>query len=102
MPNVKAPVIKLVLRNHPVVPVILGPNITGSISNNESYGAVQGNHPHFSGVNSICVGKDNASWQGAVSRTFDLKFDASCSNSIYGNSTTVQPPALVLNYVIKY
>lgn len=26
-----------------------------------------------------------------------LKFDASSSNSIYGNSTTVQPPALVIN-----
>ena len=29
-------------------------------------------------------------------------FDASLSNSIYGNSTTVQPPAVVMNYIIKY
>lgn len=29
-------------------------------------------------------------------------FDASRSNAIYGNSTTVQPPALTMRYVIKY
>lgn len=31
-----------------------------------------------------------------------LAFDASHSNSIYGNSTTVQPPALTMRYIIKY
>ena len=31
-----------------------------------------------------------------------LHFDASRSNSIYGNSTTVQPPAIALNCFIKY
>ena len=31
-----------------------------------------------------------------------LSFDASQSNSIYGNSTTVQPPALTMKYIIKY
>ena len=29
-------------------------------------------------------------------------FDASRSNSIYGNSATVQPPALTMQYIIKY
>lgn len=29
-------------------------------------------------------------------------FDASRSSSVYGNSTTVQPPAVVMNYIIKY
>lgn len=29
-------------------------------------------------------------------------FDASRSSSIYGNSTTVQPPALTMQYIIKY
>lgn len=29
-------------------------------------------------------------------------FDASLSNSIYGNSTTVQPPAVTMRYIIKY
>lgn len=31
-----------------------------------------------------------------------LSFDASRSNSIYGNSNTVQPPALTMRYIIKY
>lgn len=31
-----------------------------------------------------------------------LVFSASNSNSIYGNSTTVQPPALTMKYIIKY
>lgn len=29
-------------------------------------------------------------------------FDASRSSPIYGNSTTVQPPAIVTNFCIKY
>lgn len=32
----------------------------------------------------------------------EITFDASNSNSIYGNSTTVQPPALTMKYIIKY
>lgn len=32
----------------------------------------------------------------------DLYFDASDSNSIYGNSTTVQPPAVTMLPIIKY
>ena len=31
-----------------------------------------------------------------------LNFSASNSNSIYGDSTTVQPKSLIFNYVIKY
>lgn len=31
-----------------------------------------------------------------------LFFDASRSNAIYGNSTTVQPPAVTMRYIIKY
>ena len=31
-----------------------------------------------------------------------MGFSASRSNSIYGNSTTVQPPALTLRPIIKY
>lgn len=32
----------------------------------------------------------------------NIVFYASDSNSIYGNSTTVQPPALTMRYIIKY
>lgn len=31
-----------------------------------------------------------------------IGFDASLSSSIYGNSTTVQPPAITMRYIIKY
>lgn len=31
-----------------------------------------------------------------------ISFDASKSNPIYGNSNTVQPPALTMRYIIKY
>ena len=31
-----------------------------------------------------------------------VKMDASLSNPIYGNSTTVQPPAISTNFCIKY
>ena len=37
---------------------------------------------------------------GAVERKL-ITFDASKVNSIYGNSTTVQPPATITNYIIK-
>ena len=32
----------------------------------------------------------------------EIRIDASRSNSIYGNSTTVQPPAVTMRYIIKY
>lgn len=31
-----------------------------------------------------------------------VTIDASRSNAIYGNSDTVQPPSIVMNYIIKY
>ena len=36
------------------------------------------------------------------SNSYTLQFDASGSNSIYGNSTTVQPPAQTVHLCIKY
>ena len=39
---------------------------------------------------------------GNNGRTVGATFDASRSSSIYGNSNTVQPPAVVTNFVIKY
>lgn len=38
---------------------------------------------------------------GSNTRTLKLDFNASQSNSIYGNSDTVQPPALCVNYIIR-
>ena len=39
---------------------------------------------------------------GSVNNTEGVQFAASFSNSIYGSSTTVQPPALTMIYCIKY
>ena len=35
------------------------------------------------------------------SRNYSASIDASRSSRIYGGSSTVQPPALVFNYIIK-
>ena len=44
----------------------------------------------------------NGGGNGSVHAAGNLTFNASRSNSIYGNSTTVQPPALTMRYIIKY
>lgn len=47
----------------------------------------------------------NAEYSGGSTSTIDrtvASFNASLSNPIYGNSTTVQPPALTLRPLIKY
>nr|DAP78638.1 MAG TPA: tail collar fiber protein [Caudoviricetes sp.] len=48
-------------------------------------------------------------WANSISRATGniyanetLTFDASKSNSVYGNATTVQPPAVTMRYIIKY
>ena len=46
--------------------------------------------------------RDTCAITSAVSGYPNLKFDASRSSSIYGNSTTVQPPALTMLPIIKY
>ena len=40
--------------------------------------------------------------QDDIGETGLIDFNASSSNSIYGNSNTVQPPAVAMNYIIKY
>lgn len=46
--------------------------------------------------------KNSALDSGSNCGRVDINFDASLSNSIYGNSETVQPPALTVRYIIKY
>ena len=74
------------------------PNITGGFRA-YSYSTGDGNGAFNSSVKSPSVLKgatdQNLNW---ISYTFD----ASRSNSIYGISTTVQPPALTMRYIIKY
>ena len=78
------------------------PNITGGMSSPDSrYSAVCGYADTFTGA------FKNTKRQG-IGATFNansghaLNFDASNSNPIYGNSTTVQPPALTMLPIIKY
>ena len=74
------------------------PNITGSSNWNQNgkdydfYGAFKSS-TRRAGAN-IDTGSSTGVWK--------LNFNASDSNNIYGNSNTVQPPALTMRYIIKY
>ena len=50
---------------------------------------------YFNGSVMLGTGSANVDWQ-------KLSFNASKSNSIYGKSDTVQPPAVCVNFIIKY
>ena len=79
------------------------PNITGRFDPIDLRG---GHLFHFAYTSAAFYG--NTQGYGSTSGTIDtnesvaLEFDASHSNSIYGNSTTVQPPALTCLICIKY
>lgn len=68
------------------------PNITGS------FVAVYQGNPVSGAFSSMSGGhtKAKTDWDGQT-----ILFDASRSSSIYGNSTTVQPPAVTVRYLIK-
>ena len=82
------------------------PNITGEFGFSQQY---TGTQPVFitgnGAFNGDTVNANYATW-GSESNVSNLPsrytFDASRSSSIYGNSTTVQPPALTMRYIIKY
>nr|DAN61048.1 MAG TPA: tail collar fiber protein [Caudoviricetes sp.] len=71
------------------------PNITGNISAFKS--SISGAFVGSNNTNRYDGWNDNDD-EYAVS----ISFDASRSNSIYGASTTVQPPAMTVIYCIKY
>lgn len=82
------------------------PNITGSF-HNDVYGygkpAVRGaSGAFYGGDHGNMTKKVNYSEKDATQDDFKCLFDASRSSSIYGKSTTVQPPALTMRYIIKY
>ena len=77
------------------------PNISGSFwKSGTGLGLFDGVSGAFSGTNF------NTHPLAGESSTYSLianvSIDASRSSSIYGNSTTVQPPALTMRYIIKY
>lgn len=89
----------------PRLPVILGPNITGSVKSlmsptSEAWSASSYTSGAFTAGNVKKLSTDIVS--GISDTEFDLSFIASLSSSIYGNSTTVQPLSLIFNYIIKY
>lgn len=82
------------------------PNITGAFSSakqlnvNFNFATTQGafySRGQFGESNSIIVPSASSSNHQALAG-----FDASRSSPIYGNSSSVQPPALTMRYYIKY
>lgn len=77
------------------------PNITGSLSINTNLGIIVNVSEYVNGVfyNGTKMTRIPSSTTGTA---YAAVFDASRSNSIYGKSSTVQPPALTMRYYIKY
>lgn len=80
------------------------PNITGTMHASNHSGASPGYYPTKTGAfhNTNCV----QSYAGTNindnnDSSFGVGFDASRSNAIYGKSSTVQPPAYTVRYIIK-
>lgn len=75
------------------------PNITGTFARSGD-----GWHDGSIATGAFTIG--DANLENCVNSGSDnaglVNFDASRSNKIYGNSTTVQPPALTMRYYIKY
>lgn len=78
------------------------PNITGSYTSDFII-ALKNNSQCIGAISSIVGNGGNYGNRGADSSWgYGFNFDASSSNSIYGNSTTVQPKSVELLYCIKY
>ena len=69
------------------------PNITGELNNT----AYVGDYYARGAFRSIATGGNLAGAASSDAGAWNVYFDASKSNSIYGNSKTVQPPAFVVN-----
>lgn len=77
------------------------PNITGESTNNLIYQ----NDPAQRGALRNSNRELTQGFFASGSNTFaytTINLDASQSNSVYGSSNTVQPPAITMRYVIKY
>ena len=74
------------------------PNITGNINNGNYCFDAAGTNGVFKAIS----GKSGSTPNIGSSNIWDIGFDASRSNDIYGSSTTVQPASLNINILIKY
>lgn len=72
------------------------PNITGTFYHDPSVKLSLSGAFSYTGGSSINLQNDAANKNSGY-----VSFDASKSNPIYGNSNTVQPPALTMVYIIK-
>lgn len=73
------------------------PNITGS------FGGSDGIYPNSFSSGAFAISGSGKSLSNASTTYHNTaNFDASNSNSIYGASYTVQPPALTMRFYIKY
>lgn len=76
------------------------PNISGTIK--YRYSAIYSIDGAF--VNNIKAKEDssNLGWDYNSGKGYQINFDASKSNAIYGNSATVQPNAIKLLPILRY
>ena len=78
------------------------PNITGSIDTRITSYKINPPIGVFSGLNLTSTDMSTSTISNTATNLYGLQFAASNSNSIYGSSTTVQPPALTCLICIKY
>lgn len=83
----------------PVLPVMFGPNISGSI---KPFGVACSD---FVATGALSGGKSSTPWNGKTNVGSnvidDITFNASRSNGTYGSSTTVQPSSARMTAFIK-
>lgn len=81
-----------------ILPIMLGPNITGVISNLDGYsGRNVGSGAFYNGSIYSAWNPDGGNDGNAIR----MYFDASRSDSTYTTNGNVYPLSLTLNYVIK-
>ena len=103
MPNTSSRVLQGIDSGHSAGTTIEAglPNIEGGFS--LAIGVGSRNDASFTGP---FYGSGSSSYSpnyGTSQKSFSYNnFNASRSSSVYGNSTTVQPPALSTNFCIKY
>lgn len=78
------------------------PDMTGALSQAVLRKAGFNKSGVFNGTTKIGDYWDSNKGDSFQGDRYQIDFKASNSNSIYGNSTTVQPPALTMMYIIKY
>ena len=83
------------------------PNITGSVAEayNSTTPSIGWHNYQNKGYGNGALYLSGTSYSAAEVRSYgdggSIMFDASLSNSIYGNSTTVQPKSVTVKYIIK-